>query len=152
MSGKKLFSSNLDETFWENVKHGNNISICVLGKSNIKVLMNNSITLLLACFIFHHFWSNLISLSQLQERDFVIIIHKDCCQINHPYKGSIAHVKMTRNQIFPFQTQTEQADPICHKSIVQDLTWLWHYQYGHLNFNRLKTLQQKKMVKWLPQI
>ncbi|CAL8169495.1 unnamed protein product [Prunus armeniaca] len=36
--------------------------------------------------------------------------------------------------------------------MVQNSTWIWHYRYGHLNFTRLKTLQQKNMVTCLPQI
>ncbi|XXG80207.1 hypothetical protein AAC387_Pa09g1133 [Persea americana] len=35
---------------------------------------------------------------------------------------------------------------------VNDPTRLWHFRYGHLNFNGLKTLSQKNMVTGLPQI
>ncbi|VVA34706.1 PREDICTED: Retrovirus-related Pol poly from transposon [Prunus dulcis] len=42
MSGNKLLFSDLNETFRENVKLGNNTSICVMGEGNIKILMNNN--------------------------------------------------------------------------------------------------------------
>ena len=35
---------------------------------------------------------------------------------------------------------------------VNDPTCLWHFRYGHLNFNGLKTLSQKNTVTGLPQI
>lgn len=40
----------------------------------------------------------------------------------------------------------------CNLAKIKDSTWLWHYRYGHLNFNGLQTLYQKKMVIGLPQI
>ncbi|CAL9001414.1 unnamed protein product, partial [Prunus brigantina] len=152
MSGNKLLFSYLDETFREDVKLGNNTSMCVMGKGNIKVLMNNNMRTITSVFYVPTLKSNLISLDQLQEKGFAITIQNGSCQIHHPYKGLIAQVKMTGNWMFPLHTQTEHTDKICHKSIVQDPTWLWHYQHGHLNFNGLKTLQQKKIVKGLPQI
>ena len=33
-----------------------------------------------------------------------------------------------------------------------DPAWLWHFRYGHLNFNGLRTLHQKQMVTGLPMI
>lgn len=35
---------------------------------------------------------------------------------------------------------------------MKDDAWLWHFRFGHLNFNGLRTLHQKKMVNGLPQI
>lgn len=52
--------------------------------------------------------------------------------------------------MFPLHTQS--GDQSCFASKVQDSTWLWHFHYGHLNFNGLKTLQQKEMVTGLPPI
>ncbi|CAL2266688.1 unnamed protein product [Prunus armeniaca] len=119
MSGNKLLFCYLDETFREDVKLGNNTSMCVIGKGNIKVLMNNSMRTITGVF-------------------YVPAL-----------KSLIAQVKKTGNWMFPLHTHTNK---ICHKSIVQDPTWLWNYQHGHLNFNGPKTLQQKKIVKGLPQI
>ncbi|CAL8125961.1 unnamed protein product [Prunus armeniaca] len=116
MCGNKLLFSDLDENFRENVKLGNNSSICVM------------------------------------EKGFAILIQKDNCQIHHPEKGLFAQAQMTTNRMFPLYTQIPHDDQTCFTSTTQDTTWMWHYRYGHLNFNGLKTLEQKKMVSGLPQI
>lgn len=59
---------------------------------------------------------------------------------------------MATNRMFPLHTQTQHGNQTCLSSMVQDSTWIWHYQYGHLNFTGLKTLQQKNMVTGFPQI
>ena len=55
---------------------------------------------------------------------------------------------MIRNRMFPLNIQ-EVSSP-CLSAILKDDTWLWHLRFGHLNFNGLKLLQQKSMVKGLP--
>ena len=42
--------------------------------------------------------------------------------------------------------------PKCLRSVVNDKDWLWHLRYGHLNFENLRQLGSKKMVKALPNI
>lgn len=39
----------------------------------------------------------------------------------------------------------------CFSSLTTDQATLWHRRYRHLSWNRLKVLQQKKMVEGLPQ-
>jgi hypothetical protein len=36
------------------------------------------------------------------------------------------------------------------KTCVKDETWLWHIRLRHVNFNSLKIMEQKKMLKGLP--
>ena len=35
---------------------------------------------------------------------------------------------------------------------VKDLSWFWHFRYGHLSFGGLSTLERKNMVAELPKI
>ncbi|CAL2258514.1 unnamed protein product [Prunus armeniaca] len=96
--------------------------------------------------------SNLISMGQLQEKGYTIIIQKGCCKIiqkgcckiQHPEKGLIAEVHMTANRMDNIQN--------CLSTKVQESTWLWHYRYGHLNFFGLRTFHHKQMVIVLPMI
>jgi hypothetical protein len=34
----------------------------------------------------------------------------------------------------------------------EDETWLWHMSFEHINFDNLKIMAQKKMLKGLPSI
>jgi len=40
----------------------------------------------------------------------------------------------------------------CLNAYVKDETWLWHMRIGHVNFDSLKMMAQKKMLKGLPSI
>ncbi|KAJ0009921.1 hypothetical protein Pint_33443 [Pistacia integerrima] len=84
MSGNKVLFFDLDKTFRENMKLENNFSISVLGKGKIKIMMNNSMMTITSVLYVLELKSNLISLGQLQEKGFDIIIQKGCYQIYHP--------------------------------------------------------------------
>jgi len=56
---------------------------------------------------------------------------------------------MSSNRLFPLKIITSQP---CLMAEIKDLSWLWHFRYGHLNFSGLKTLQQEDMVISLPKI
>ena len=42
------------------------------------------------------------------------------------------------------------ADPVCLMTSMEDSAWMWHARYGHLNFQALRQLGQKEMVRGLP--
>ncbi|XP_034229496.1 uncharacterized protein LOC117638485 [Prunus dulcis] len=94
MCGNKLLFSDIDENFRENVKLGNNSSICVMGKWNIKIWLNGSMQTIIGVFYVPEQKSNMISLGQLQEKGFAILIQKDNCQIHHLEKGLFAQAHM----------------------------------------------------------
>ncbi|CAL0318234.1 unnamed protein product [Lupinus luteus] len=78
------------------------------------------------------------------EKGYIITIQKDACEIYDPIRGAIVVVEMSSNRLFPLKIQSAQT---CLVSEVKDPSWLWHFRYGHLNFNGLKTLHQKNMVE-----
>ena len=65
-------------------------------------------------------------------------------------KGSnelIVRVTMAENNMYSLELNN-----IDYCALVSDLNkslWLWHQRYGHLNYNRLKLLNQKNMVDGL---
>jgi len=56
--------------------------------------------------------------------------------------------------MFPINIANDEAyDHACFFFVnMKDNAWLWHLRYKHLNFNRLKMLQQKGIVRRIPQI
>ena len=151
MCGNKSLFYDLDETFRETVKLGNNSCMSDIGKGDIKFHMkNNTVQTITNVFYVPDLKSNLISMGQLQERGYIIIIQQSRCQIHHPEKGLIAKAKMTTNHMFPLHIQDDVQK--CLSTKVQDSTWLWHLHYGHLSFKGLKTLHEKNMVEGLPKI
>lgn len=57
---------------------------------------------------------------------------------------------MSRNRMFLLNIQSNNVK--CLKACFQDLSWLWHLRFGHINFGGLKLLSIQKMVKGLPSI
>lgn len=134
MSGNKKMFTKLDETLRENVKLGNDSSLTVQGKGDVRVEVNGVVHTISGVYYVPELRSNLTSLGQLQEKGFSILIQKNCCQILHPKKGLIMQVEMTPNRMFPLQTQTVSTKHACLKATIQNDTWLWHFRYGHLHF------------------
>ncbi|XP_058198441.1 uncharacterized protein LOC131313960 [Rhododendron vialii] len=62
----------------------------------------------------------------------------------------ITQVQMAKNRMFPLTILHDT--PKCLNAIINDKDWIWHLRYGHLNFESLKLLANKKMVKGLPHI
>ncbi|MCH84804.1 hypothetical protein A2U01_0005641, partial [Trifolium medium] len=151
MTGNKNLFCDLNESFRQNVKLGNDSSMSVMGKGSVIVPMNKKMQNINDVYYVPELKSNLISLGQLQETGCAILIQKGSCQIHDPEEGLVAEVKMSGNRMFQLKPESFD-DQTCLKASISDPSWLWHYRFGHLNFNGLRVLQQKEMVKGLPQI
>jgi hypothetical protein len=151
MTGNKSLFCVLDEVFREKVKLGNDSSMSVMGKGSIQMLVNNKIHNLDDVFYIPELKSNLISLGQLQEAGCSILLQRGRCQIHDSNGELVANIKTSGNRMFQLITEVT-GDQTCFQTSNQDLSWLWHYRFGHLNFSGLKTLQKKEMVRGLPQI
>ncbi|PRQ55987.1 putative RNA-directed DNA polymerase [Rosa chinensis] len=150
MCGNKYLFSDYDEFFKDTMKLGNDAKMTVVGKGNIKLKIGGHVVKICDVFYVPDLKSNLISIGQLQEKGYTIIMRKGCCQIMHPEKGLIAQVTMTTNRMFPLHIQHDIQT--CYTMQMSDASWLWHMRYGHLNFNCLRTLQQRSLVTGLPHI
>jgi len=62
----------------------------------------------------------------------------------------IARVVMTKNKMFLLNI--EMNVPKCLNTCVKDETWFWHMRLGHINFDSLKMMTQKEILKGLPSI
>jgi hypothetical protein len=60
----------------------------------------------------------------------------------------IMKVERVKNRLYILNL--DHVDPICLMSSMEDLAWEWHTRYVHLNFQALRQLGQKQMVRGLP--
>ncbi|RDX97173.1 hypothetical protein CR513_20081, partial [Mucuna pruriens] len=151
MCGNKMMFSDLDETFSNVVKFGDNSTISVLGKGTVTLQTKENSTHTISNVLFvPDLKTNLLSVGQLQEKGYKISIKDGVCQIRDAKLGLIARIKMLVNRMFPLYLHNTNHS--CFSTKLKDDAWLWHFFYGHLNFNGLKTLWQKNMVTRLPQI
>ncbi|KAK3017837.1 hypothetical protein RJ639_003347 [Escallonia herrerae] len=95
---------------------------------------------------------NSLSVRQLLERGYKLDFEGNGCVIydNGQPRQLVKKIRMESNRSFPF-TLKYVKDVAMKAHIVED-SWLWHERFGHLNFQGLKLLFQKKLVQGLPTI
>ena len=151
MSGDRVLFSQMDEDFKHTVKLGNDKKMEVVGKGNVKLMLNNVAYTVSGVYYIPELKNNLLSLGQLQEKELTIIIQKGACKIFHEERGLIAVSKMSSNRMFMLFDQTgETGQQRCLQAITEDAPKLCHERYGHLSHTGMKTLQSKEMVRGLP--
>lgn len=149
MCGDKSIFFELDETFHDNVKFGDNSKVSVMGKGKVTIQTENNYVQTINNVLFvPDLRTNLLSVGQLQEKGYEISIKDGVCRIQDEKLGLIAQVNMTANRMFPLYLDNTTSS--CFFARLKDEAWLWHFRYGHLNFGGLKTLQKKNMVMGLP--
>ena len=144
MSGKKDLFCELDEDFREQVKLGNNSSMVVKGKGNVKFQSLNTSQVITGVFYVPELKTNLLSIGQLLEKGLIILFKHGRCKIFHPEKGLIMETVMSPNRMFILQPFSQPA--MSFHTITEDSAQLWHNRYGHLSYSGLKTLEQRMMV------
>ncbi|GKU96896.1 hypothetical protein SLEP1_g10077 [Rubroshorea leprosula] len=124
MCGDKSVFSILDESFRDTMKFGDNSKISVMGKGQVNIRTRDCATQTISNVLYvPELKTNLLSIGQLQERGYEIVIKNGVCRIHDNNLGLIAQAAMTPNKMFPL----------------------------HLKTPGLKTLQQRTMVTGLPE-
>lgn len=143
--------SNLDESYLDVVKFGNDSTISVMGKDKIAIqTKGNSLHTISNVLYAPELKTNLLSIDQLQEKGYECSIKGGIFKILDPKLGLIAQVNMTKNRLFLLYLHNYAHS--CFPASIKEEAWLWHFRYGHLSFGGLQTLQQKNMVTGLPHI
>lgn len=150
MCGKKEYFFDFDANFRDSVKLGNNSSLLVKGKGNIRLVMHGIAQIITSVFFVPELKNNLLSIGQLQEKGLAILFQHNKCKVYHSEKGLIMDTTMCSNRMFLLNAVSQPIDSACFNTITEDTTQLWHHRYGHLSFQGLNLLQQKDMVHGLP--
>ena len=74
MCGKKEHFSDFDGSFRDSVKLCNNSSMVVMGKGNVRLQVNGRVQIIIGVFSMQELKNNLLSIGQLQERGFNILL------------------------------------------------------------------------------
>ena len=68
MCGNKEYFSDIDESYRDSVKLGNNSSTAVIGKGNVRLNMNGNTYIVTRVFFVPELRNNILSIEQLQEK------------------------------------------------------------------------------------
>jgi len=150
MCGKKELFFGLNENFREIVKLGNNSSMIVKGKGNVRFQLNGISHIITEVFYVPELKNNLLSIGQLQEKGLKILFQRGRCKVYHSEKGLIMEARMSSNRMFILSVKAPSNVSACFNTITKDSTQLWHCRYGHLGFKGMKILEQQKMVNGMP--
>lgn len=95
---------------------------------------------------------NLLSVDQMVEHGYFLVFRDYLVDIfdDRTFENLVARVQMTSNMCFPMTL--EYGNEVARRATVEETTWNWHMRFGHLNFQSLKSLQQKEIVYGLPEI
>ncbi|XXG55235.1 hypothetical protein AAC387_Pa03g2947 [Persea americana] len=151
MGGNKDLFCDLDSSFRESVKLGNDSSLTVPGKGKVRMEVNGIVLVITGVCYVSDLKNNLLSIGQLQEKGMAVLIQHRKCKPFHSKQGLIMETEMTHNRMFAVLAHCSPMEQQCFSSFTTDQANLWHCRYGHLSWNGLKVLQQKNMVTGLPQ-
>ena len=152
MCGKKEYFIDFDENFTDTVKLGNNTSMAVIGKGNIRLQVDGMVQKITGVFYIPELKNNLLSIGQLQEKGLAILFQHNRCKVYHSERGLIMDTKMSDNRMFRLDAVSQPVMPTCLSATTEETVQLWHCRYGHLSYKGLKTLQEKNMVSGLPEL
>ncbi|KAM7495176.1 hypothetical protein LguiB_029785 [Lonicera macranthoides] len=102
MCGDESAFSDLDKSFRDNVKFGDNSKVSVMGKGRVTIQTKGNSTQTISNVLFvPELKTNLFSVGQLQEKGYEFSIKDGICRIQDEKLGLIAQVSMTTNRMFP---------------------------------------------------
>ncbi|GAU32111.1 hypothetical protein TSUD_357950 [Trifolium subterraneum] len=144
MCGVKVFFFDLDTSFRETVRLGDNSQMNVMGKGNVKLQMNGITQIITVVYYIPELKNNLLSIGQLQKKNLTFVLKNNWCKGCHQNKGLIMSSQLASNNLYPIITEAKLA---CFQGTTGDMNHLWHCRYGHLNYKSLQLLHQKNMFK-----
>ncbi|KAG8649537.1 hypothetical protein MANES_08G103711v8 [Manihot esculenta] len=83
MCGKKEYFFDLDENFRNSMKLGNNLSLIIKSKGNIRLIIRGLMQTITNVFYVYELKNNLLSIRQLQEKGLAIIFQRNKCKVYH---------------------------------------------------------------------
>ncbi|XP_023006021.1 uncharacterized protein LOC111498899 [Cucurbita maxima] len=100
MCGKKEYFSDFDGSFRDSMKLGNNSSMVVTEKGNVRLQVNGIIMIITGVFYVPDLRNNLLSIGKLQAKGVTFLFQNGTCKGFHPERGLIMKTKMSSNRMF----------------------------------------------------
>ena len=154
MCGERDWFVDLDKSFSQNVKLGDDRRMMVKGRGSIRLQINGSVQLITSVYFVPGLKSNLLSVGQLQEKGLRLVIDDGLCEIWHKQqKRMIMQTRMSKNRMFAVLAvvkKQKEANGDRYLQVTDEKEGdLWHMRLGHLNHRGIKALEEKKMVTGL---
>ena len=114
----------------------------ILGVGKIGINSSNSIENVLLVEGLKH---NLLSVSQLCDKGYLVSFDSQKCLIEHKHDTNIKHVGYRVNHVYMIDVSLKLDHNHCFLSKDDD-PWLWHKLIAHINMEHLNKLISKDLV------
>ena len=154
MKGQRNRFDHIDESVKKPMRLGDDKTVQVEGQGNIVIEAKSSNkTMMDGVYYIPGLAHNLLSVGQMMENGYSVLFEDSMCIIRRKLSNMlVAEIPMTKNRMFPFDVSYLNEFSLAANVSANDDSHLWHLRYGHLHFNGLKLLSQRKMAFGLPSI
>jgi hypothetical protein len=151
MTGVRAIFSEIDLRLHGTVHFGHGMVVNIEGRGSILVwCKTSSHKALTGVYYIPCLTVNIISLGQLEEAAYKIVLHDGFLRLWDRAGMLVAKVKHGLNRLYILYLVVDR--PMYMVAQGTSLAWHWHSRYGHLNFRSPKRLAEDDMVRGLPQI
>ncbi|KAI3779099.1 hypothetical protein L2E82_08597 [Cichorium intybus] len=151
MTGDKDKFHDLNQTVHGYVKFGNESKVKIEGKGSVVFqCKNGEHRKLNEVYYIPDLCSNIISLGQLAEGGDEITIKDPFLWVRDVTRKLLMKVRRSPNRLY--KIELEEVNSMCLTARIRDPTWLWHMRMGHINFNSIKYMEEKKLVEGMPKL
>lgn len=133
-----------------NVRFGDDTKVEIKGKGLVISYKNGDHKILQNVYYISKMKSNNFSISQLLESRHSVKMKHQFLWLQDGEDRLVAKVSMTKNRMFVLNVK--MAEVKCLQACVKSPSWIRHMRFRHLNFEGLKMLGEKNMVKGVPNI
>nr|CCI55340.1 PH01B019A14.9 [Phyllostachys edulis] len=150
MTGRREFFSELDSGVRGTVKFGDASAVEIKGVGSVVfVAKTGEHRLLTGVYYIPALRNSIISLGQLDENGSRVEIEHGVLRIWDHSRRLLVKVNRS-NRLYVLHAQVAQ--PLCLAARRDDDAWRWHERFGHLNFEALRQLGSKEMVRGMPHV
>jgi hypothetical protein len=151
MTGQREFFTELDSSVRGSIRFGDASGVRIKGVSSVVFTAKSGEHRLLSrVYYIPALRNSIISVGQLDENSSRVMVEDRVMRIWDHQLHLIAKVTRGANRLYVLHVQVAQ--PLCLTARRDDEAWQWHERFGHLNFEALKRLSAKEMVRGLPRL
>jgi transposase InsO family protein len=151
MTGPRSAFAELDSGVRGSVRFGDSSTVGIEGRGMVLFMCKTGEHQKLAG-VYHipRLAANIISLGQLEQEGFKILLEKGALKIWDTDRRLVAAVPRAASRLYILEVSVDK--PVCFAAHTEEAAWRWHACYGHLGFQGLQKLSKGEMVRGLPKI
>ncbi|KAJ9567458.1 LOW QUALITY PROTEIN: hypothetical protein OSB04_003424 [Centaurea solstitialis] len=151
ITGKRSHFAELDEKIVGRVRFGDGSTVEIKGKGSVLLeCKNGEHRLIPEVYYIPDLCSSILSLGQVTEDGCKVLLFGDFLWMYDRNGKLLMKVRRSSNRLYKIWLHSTR--PVCLVVSLDKAAWLWHARLGHLNFQAMKQMVAKDMVRGVPSI